>query len=471
MDSQECRLSLVATFVRGWLESRDNRTRDYYAIATAFTAYFCMYAFRKPFAAATYEGPVVSLLGSDFQQKTLFVVSQILGYAISKYLGVRVCSETSRRMRFRWLVGLVLLAECALILFGLAPQNMPVLKVLAIFANGLPLGMVWGLVVLYLEGRRTSELLLTGLSCSFIVASGIVKDVGRALLAGASFPLPTPESWNWAIPNPFPPISDFWMPAATGSIFLAPFVLSVWLLNLIPEPTERDRMERTCRQPMMREDRLRFVRRYAVGIFAALAAYTALTAYRDYRDNYVVEAYTDLGYNYEGNKAIVSRTELMVAFGVMATLSQLYRIRDNRFGLIAIHGVMAFGLLLTGGATLLLDRGLIDGFWWMTLIGLGAYLAYVPFNAMLFDRVIASTGFIGTAVFGIYLADAVGYSGSVGMQIGKDVIARSTTHLDFLRAGSYLLATAGALCLVVSCYAFLRHSNSSDPPPPSLTTE
>ena len=27
-----------------------------YAIAAAFTTYFCMYAFRKPFAAASYEG-------------------------------------------------------------------------------------------------------------------------------------------------------------------------------------------------------------------------------------------------------------------------------------------------------------------------------------------------------------------------------------------------------------------------------
>jgi hypothetical protein len=34
------------------------------------------------------------------------------------------------------------------------------------------------------EGRRTSELLLAGLSLSFIIASGVVKDFGRALMDG-----------------------------------------------------------------------------------------------------------------------------------------------------------------------------------------------------------------------------------------------------------------------------------------------
>jgi hypothetical protein len=51
--------------------------------------------------------------------------------------------------------------------------------------------------VLYLEGRRTSELLLAGLSCSYILASGITKTVGRTLI----------ETHG---------ITDYWMPFLTG---------------------------------------------------------------------------------------------------------------------------------------------------------------------------------------------------------------------------------------------------------------
>src|SRR5262245_2648840 len=85
------------------------------ASTVAFTAYFAMYAFRKPFAAAEYEG--AGLLGSAVALKTAFVVSQLLGYATSKYLGIRVCSEASGANRARILLGLVLVAEAALVLF------------------------------------------------------------------------------------------------------------------------------------------------------------------------------------------------------------------------------------------------------------------------------------------------------------------------------------------------------------------
>ncbi|MDP7496735.1 MAG: DUF5690 family protein, partial [Roseibacillus sp.] len=69
-----------------------------YAVAAAFTAYFCMYAFRKPFAAASYEDTelAVRLLGKSLDPKTVVVISQIMGYATSKYLGMKFCSEAQR---------------------------------------------------------------------------------------------------------------------------------------------------------------------------------------------------------------------------------------------------------------------------------------------------------------------------------------------------------------------------------------
>ena len=56
------------------------------------------------------------------------------------------------------------------------------LKVLMMFINGLPLGMVFGLVMGYLEGRRQTEALSAMLCASFIVSSGFVKTVGRILV-------------------------------------------------------------------------------------------------------------------------------------------------------------------------------------------------------------------------------------------------------------------------------------------------
>src|SRR5213075_179051 len=187
-----------------------------YAIVAAFSTYFCMYAFRKPFAAARFEGEF--FLGTAVALKTAIVISQIIGYALSKYIGIKVCSEVSATRRAITLVALIVWAELALIAYGLVPNN---LKVVAIFFNGLPLGMVWGLVVWYLEGRRTSELLLAGLSCSYIVSSGIVKDLGRAMMEGGVAAWWSQIPWiGKRLASVLGSVSESWMPASMGLHFL-----------------------------------------------------------------------------------------------------------------------------------------------------------------------------------------------------------------------------------------------------------
>jgi hypothetical protein len=432
-----------------------------YAVAAAFCTYFCMYAFRKPFTAGTYEN--FYFAGTQIELKTAFVISQIVGYTLSKFMGIKICSEASRGRRAVTLVALIAMAELALVLFAVAP---PQLKVAAIFFNGLPLGMVWGLVVRYLEGRRTSDILLPGLACSFIVSSGVVKDVGRALMAGDPFHI-----LGIGLPNPLGPVPEFWMPAATGMVFLPPFVLFAWLLNQVPEPTLDDIAARTERQTMDRGRRHQFLIEYLPGIVLLVAAYVFLTAFRDYRDNYMVEILDQLGYPYEikENKDIMSRMELGVAVGVLGTMSLLYLVKDNRLGLFAVFGVIMSGMVLVGAATALLHGGLINGFWWMALVGLGSYMAYVPYNAVLFDRLMASTRFVGTAVFAMYLADSAGYTGSIALQLAKDLFAGQTSRSDFLQSYSWFMSLSGTLMLVVVCLYFWRVTATSRDPTYAIT--
>jgi LPXTG-motif cell wall-anchored protein len=146
----------------------------------------------------------------------------------------------------------------------------------------------------------------------------------------------------------------------------------------------------------------------------------------------------------------------------MPALALLNLIKDNRRGLAGAFAVMIAGLVLMGLATLLLDRRLIGGFAWMALVGLGAYLAYVPFGSMLFDRLIASTRAVGTAVFAIYLADAIGYTGSVGTMIFKDKVAGGMSRLDFLRTFTYFLSLLGAVLLAGGAVYFLRRGRRDE---------
>lgn len=389
-----------------------------------------MYAFRKPFSAAKFSGEEFEFFGLEL--KTTFVISQILGYAASKYMGIGFCSSAKRPQWNLFLIGLVVWAELCLLAFAVLPGSW---GVIAMFLNGLSLGMVWGFVVRYLEGRQVSDMLLAALCTSFVVASGVTKDVGRWVMSAHG-------------------VTEHWMPFVTGLLFLPLFLLTAWLLDQIPDPTPEDQAHRTERLPMNNASRKAFVMQFLPGLILLFVTYFFLTAYRDYRDNYGVEILEDLG---EGDRsAVFSRLEIPVGILVLASLALLYRIRDHRRGLRMIFLMMSGGMTLIGVGTLAFDAGMIGGLWWLFLTGLGTYLAYVPFNAVLFDRLIAWTRVTGTAVFAIYVADALGYTGSVGMQIYRDIFAPDTSRLDFFRVFTYALAIGGTASLGMAWVYFLR---------------
>ena len=92
----------------------------------------------------------------------------------------------------------------------------------------------------------------------------------------------------------------------------------------------------------------------------------------------------------------------------------------------------------------------------MILVGIGSYLAYVPYGSILFDRIIAKTHVIGTAVFAIYVADALGYTGSVAILLFKDLVANDVTRLEFFRSFTYILSAGSAGLILASAILILR---------------
>ncbi len=432
----------MRVWIQQYLERRPSIVLTVWAVATSFATYFCMYAFRKPFAAGMYSGQAA--FGGMLELKTVFVISQIIGYTLSKYAGIKVCTEVKRGQRLGFLLGAIAVAEGALFLFAVLPGPW---KIAAIFLNGLPLGMVWGFVVSYLEGRRSSEIQLAGLSCSFIIASGVVKDVGRWILGLG--------------------VSEYWMPFVTGLAFLPLFLMSAVLLDVLPEPNTADVAERVLRRPMTGQERWNFIRRFAVGLSMLLVVYFALTAYRDFRDNYGVELFKSLGYGQA--PAVFTRTEFWVALGVLATLVPLSWIRDNRIALLAVYGLLVGGCILVGVSNLMLEAGWISGLTWMILVGVGGYLAYVPYGSVLFDRLVAATRTVGTAVFAIYVCDAVGYTGSTALQLYKDLFQASATRLDFFIQFGYVMSVFGVVLLIISYLDFARAARKAEAPESSFS--
>jgi MFS family permease len=393
----------------------------------AFCAYFCMYAFRKPIAAAEFSDIRAGWLGIDY--KTLVIIAQVAGYAASKLIGVRVIAETGRRGRGKAIVGLIALSWIALILFAIVPAPW---NAALMILNGLPLGMIWGLVFSYLEGRRNSELLGAILCASFILSSGVVKTVATLLMAAG--------------------VSEFWMPAATGALFFPLLFVSVAVLEKLPPPDAEDERERAPRMPMDGASRRTFLREHGLALVLLVAGYVLLTAIRDFRDNFAAELWAGLGYSHVA--AVFSASELPVAVIALGGLGALMLIRANMRALLVMHGVVIAGAVLLGLATFAFQAGVIGPILWMILTGAGLYLSYTPFNAMLFDRMIAAIGKAGNAGFLIYIADASGYCGSVALLLYRSFADPGARWLPFFITCCYTTAVVVGLLTLASAFYF-----------------
>src|ERR1700710_2751633 len=102
-----------------WLKDGSSITFTAFASLAGFSAYFSMYAFRKPFTAASFAEVEGWHHALDF--KIALVLAQLVGYAASKFIGIKVVSGIERTHRVQAILGLIGVSWLALIVFALVP--------------------------------------------------------------------------------------------------------------------------------------------------------------------------------------------------------------------------------------------------------------------------------------------------------------------------------------------------------------
>jgi hypothetical protein len=396
-----------------------------YAALVTFCTYSCMYAFRKPFSVATFDG--LSYAGINL--KILFVIAQLVGYTLSKFAGIRIISEMKTHHRAVSIVGLIIFSGLMLLVFPLVPTPF---NILFMFLNGVPLGMVWGLVFSYIEGRRTTEFMGSVLATSFIFSSGFVKSIGKKLMNNLH-------------------VDQFWMPIATGALFILPLLLFVFLLEQIPEPSDEDKAHRTERLPMTAKERKDFVMHFLPGIIVLVAVYVFISVIRDFRDNFVADIWKELGVN---DDEIFTRTETWISVAILGLMSLLMIVRNNFKAVQLNHLMVACGFVITGISTYLYANHFIPAFSWMVLNGLGLYMGYIPFNIIFFERLIAATNKPANVGFLIYIADSFGYLGSIGVLLFKNFGHAKMSYGNFFIGALYATAVAGIVLTLFSYFYF-----------------
>ncbi len=402
------------------------------AAIAAFGTYSCMYSFRKAFAAGTFTGQ--QYFHVDY--KVWLVIAQILGYMCSKFYGIKFIAEVNSKNRSRYILTLIGIAWAALLAFAFVPAPW---NIIFLFVNGFPLGLIWGLVFGYLEGRRSTEFMASVLSISLIFSSGFVKTVGRTLITVAH-------------------VNEFLMPFLTGAMFALPLLFFVGCMELIPPPTEEDRRLRAERVPMNADERKAFIKRFLPGIILTLIVYVLLTIMRDVRDNFEVEIWASLGIK---DNTIFTTTDIKISVVVLVAMSLLILIKRNLLAFSVIHLMIIGGCVLVGGATMMFSAHMISAPVWMIFVGLGLYLGYVPYNAVFFERMIASFHYKSNVGFIMYVADSVGYLGSVSVLLIKELGRPTISWGDFFKEGVMVVAVVGAICGTLSLLYFLQSAKLS----------
>ena len=399
-----------------------------HASLAAFITYLSMYAFRKPFTAATYDG--LKLWSIDY--KILLILSQLLGYTVSKYLGIKYVSELKPQQRTKALIFLMAFAMLMLFLFGLTnyPYNF-----IFMFFNGLPLGMIWGVVFGYLEGRRNTELFGAVMASSFIISSGLVKGVGKFILDTDA-------------------VTENWMPFIAALSFTPLLILGIFLLNKLSPPAEEDRLARTERVPMNATDRKRFTQTFLIGIIFTVLLYVGLTVFRDIRDNFAIDFWQEL--SLKGIPQLLIFSELPIAIVVLAVIACVILIKNNKWAFYLNIGMILFSGALMLCSTSLYHSGRMGPITWTILSGFSMYLPYIAYHTLFFERWIAFFKYKSNAGFLMYMSDAFGYLGSIIILLVRNFATPSISWVNYFIYSSYILGVAVIILSVFLLFYFKK---------------
>lgn len=190
------------------------------------------------------------------------------------------------------------------------------------------------------------------------------------------------------------------------------------------------------------------------GIFCMVLMYMLLATMRDFRDNFSVEIWNEIQPSWD--KSVFSSTEIISGVVVLFFVGSLSLIRNNIKGFWGTQWLIAFGVLVCGGSTMLFQMHYLSPFWWMLLTGLGLFLAYIPIQVAVFERIIALFKLKANAGFFVYMCDSIGYLGSVALVLYKEFFMQNKSWATVLMRFSYIVTLISIILLIVIALFFNR---------------
>lgn len=389
-----------------------------WAGGTALLSYSLVYALRKPFTAAEFEG--LKVWGMDY--KIAVSIIQLLGYVTAKMLGIKYISELKPSGRLSFIIGSAALSEVSLLAFGLLPLPY---NIVALFFNGLSLGCMWGVIFSFLEGRRTTDILASIMGVSMALSSGVAKSLGLYALHTLH-------------------ISEFWMPALIGAFAFPLLCFTGWMMTRFPKPTAADIKARTKRVTLDGRQRWRLFCYFMPLLIMLFGANMLLTVQRDIKEDFIV-CIIDVKTVSAWAFAQVDTISTIILLGTFAILGCM---KSHLKVLCILLFLSTLGMGMLAWVAAFYNQLHVPTVVWLFMQSMGIDIAYLSFQTIFFERLIACFRIKGNVGFFIITIDFVGYLGTLALLVFKESFAAGLNWTVFY---NHISVIFGVLC----CLAFI----------------
>ena len=163
--------------------------------------------------------------------------------------------------------------------------------------------------------------------------------------------------------------------------------------------------------------------------------------------------FRSLGYHHA---TILTTAEIPIAVLVLGIVAATVFIKENAAAFWIQHLAIVVGCCVVMVSTYLFEYRFISPVMWMISVGFGLYLAYILFQSLIFERLIAAFKEVGNVGFLMYVADAFGYLGSVGIMFLKNFGAKTMAWSAFFIQASYVVSLSGIFLIFISFVYFYQ---------------
>lgn len=381
-------------------------------------SYSLVYALRKPYTAAAFAGYEVF----DIDYKVVVTIVQIIGYVISKFIGIKLISELKQKDRLKFILLSVVMAEASLLLFGWLPAPY---NIIGMFLNGLSLGCMWGVIFSFLEGRRVTDILASLMGVSMVISSGTAKSLGLFVTNTLG-------------------VSEFWMPALIGAAALPLLGLAGIILNRLPQPDAEDIACRSKREPLDGKQRWALFRNFMPFLTLLFVANVVLVILRDIKEDFLVKIVDVSQYS----SWLFAQIDSVVTVIILVIFGLMVYVRNNLKALTILLSLIVVSMFCMIFLSFGYERLQLNTVTWLFAQSLCLYLAYLTFQTIFFDRFIACFQIRGNVGFFIALNDFLGYTGTIIVLVAKELFS---PNIDWAHFYNLMAGYVGIIC----CVAFV----------------